>query len=432
MKTTTPALEAPGKVRTGLLLISMLILTFFASCKKEVSLSSANQEEVIVSIPKMNMDQTLSDGAQQNTIAFDALSLMTNNLGAQTFFPPGKVSDFSGFQFFRDNDPTDLGHNTSFLTIVANNVLSILTDQQRQLFITKAAEHAVLINEYGYMRFPLCKAFRRLMEGDLPAGKTTLDPDSVKAYSARLYQLDGEISYDRANIFGQVIRSFTADQLSRMNALKALKGVGTWNSSVQDPLTGMNLSHDVKVGVMTFASEMFAWFAGDITSDTYFCPERQGTYFGGFYLKDLPAMGNPNYSINEQLTATAGEDFLNVLNTTQKKLMTDLVPLEKTALLAVVEDRKSISTELRKFLTLNVPQRTTVLSLCTNYGIHDGEIVYLLAKNFAEVYRSLSQDQKDRMRTIVNNLGYMDPAGAFLYSQPIAMPAIPNTDHFFK
>jgi hypothetical protein len=282
------------------------------------------------------------------------------------------------------------------------------------------------------MRFPICKAFRRLMEGDLPVGKTALDPDSVKAYSARLYKLDGEISYDRANVFGQIIKSLSTEQIAKLDALKALKGVGTWNSSVADPLTGLNLSHDVKVGVMTFASEMFTWYIGDVSSDTYFCPERQGTYFGGFYLKDWPAMGNPNYSINEQLTATAGEDFLNILNTNQRTLMTALVSQESTALLAVVDDRKNISTELRKFLTNVTPDKNTVLSMTENYGIHDGEIVYLFAKTFADVYQSLTSQQKEQINTIVNNLGYINPTGAFLYSNAIPMPAIIESDNFFK
>jgi hypothetical protein len=412
--------------------IAAILLVSFAFA----SISSCKKNNIVATIEPapvhaFTMDQTISEGAQTNTIAFDALSMMTNNLGAQTFFPPGKVADFSGFQYFRDNDPTDLGHNTSFLTIVANSVLSILTAQQRQIFIDKAAEHATMLNNYAYMRFSLCKAFRRLMEGDLPTGKTTLDEDSVKAYSARLYRLDGIISYDRAKIFGQIIASFSSEQLAKMNALKALKGVGTWNSNVADPL-GNGLARDVKVGVMTFASEMFSWFAGNVTSDTYFCPERHGTYFGGFYLKDWPAMGNPNYSINEQLTASAGTDFLSVLNSNQKNLMTGITNEQKTMLLAVVEDRKTISTELRKFLTTSNPDQTTVLNLCEQYGRHDGDLIYRYATVFAKVYQSLTATQKDQLKAIVNKLGYINPEGAFLYSQAINMPSAIDTDFLFK
>ena len=58
----------------------------------------------------MTITQTLSDGGQRNTIAFDGLAFLTGNLGADSFFPPGKVADFWGFQYLRDNDPTGMGH----------------------------------------------------------------------------------------------------------------------------------------------------------------------------------------------------------------------------------------------------------------------------------------------------------------------------------
>ncbi len=76
---------------------------------------------------EMNLDNTLSDEAQLNTIAFDGLAFLTGSLGADSFFPPGKVADFWGFQYLRDNDPSNMGHNTDFLTRAANNMLYILT-----------------------------------------------------------------------------------------------------------------------------------------------------------------------------------------------------------------------------------------------------------------------------------------------------------------
>ena len=75
-----------------------------------------------------NLAQTLSDQAQRTTLAFAGLGMMTGNLEAQSFFPPGKVADYTGFQYLRDNDPDNMGHNTSFLTRIANNVIYILDD----------------------------------------------------------------------------------------------------------------------------------------------------------------------------------------------------------------------------------------------------------------------------------------------------------------
>ena len=49
--------------------------------------------------PAFNMTQTLSDGAQRTTLAFSGVAMMTGNLEAQSFFPPGKVADYTGFQY---------------------------------------------------------------------------------------------------------------------------------------------------------------------------------------------------------------------------------------------------------------------------------------------------------------------------------------------
>jgi hypothetical protein len=416
-----------GSALVVVLLFSMVWL--FSACKKDA-------DEVITptgdNTAKFTMEQTLSDEAQRNTIAFDALGFMTGSFGSQTFLPPGKVADYSGFQYLRDNDPTNLGHNTSFVTIIALNVLNILNEEQIALYVDAANEQVALINEYAMMRFPLCKAFRRLIDGDLPAGTTGLDPDAVQTYSAALYKVDGEISYKRAKLFGEVMASLSESQKSSFAALKALNGIGNWNSTLPDPLQGMQLAQDVNVAVMTYASEMYAWYAGSVEADVYFCPERQGTYFGSFYLKDWPAMGNPNYTINEQLTASAGQDFLNILTDSQKSTITGLTDLQKPSLLALVDSRRAVSVELRKFLTGGNADSTLVRTLSEAYGRYDGDIIYLFASRFASVYQSMSEDQKDKLKQLADELGYMDPAGAFVYSQPIPMPVVENTDFLFK
>jgi phosphatidylethanolamine-binding protein (PEBP) family uncharacterized protein len=377
------------------------------------------------------IDRTLADGGQRNTIAFDGLAFLTGNLGSQSFYPPGKVADFNGFQYLRDNDPTKLGHNTDFVTIVASNVLTILTDAQAQQLIDRAQVQVDRINEYAYTRFPLLKAFRRLVDNDLPAGATGLDKEAVVAASEELYRLDGEISYDRAELLGGIIRSLTADQKAALARLKGLGGVGNWDRTINDPLRDRGLSRDVQVAVMTYASEMYSWYAGSVTADTYFCPERQGTYFGSFYLKDWPAMGNPNYTINEQLTASAGEDFLAALTPAQAALVTGLVAEQKNDLLAIVETREAIATELRKFMTTDSIDREKVMSLSAQYGALDGAIIYAYATRFAEVNASLTDAERIRLDQIVDAIGYTDPDGAFLYSQPIAMPTIADTDGLF-
>ncbi len=289
-----------------------------------------------------------------------------------------------------------------------------------------------MINEYAYRRFPLCMAFRRLIDSDLPAGTSGLNEDSVRAYSASLYKIDGRISYYRAQLFGKVINSLSSDQKARLAALKAKNGVGNWDATLPDPLESLQLQQGVNVAVMTYASEIYAWYAGSVDADVYFCPERQGTYFGSFYLKDWPAMGNPDYSIDEQLTANAGQNLYKILTSDQLNQLTNVINLQRTSLQSIVNTREQVSIELRKYLDGGAADSTAVQSLSEAYGSYDGEIIYLYAKYFSQIYQSMSSEQKDQIETLASNLGYVAPQGAFLYSQPIAMPEIENTDFMFK
>jgi hypothetical protein len=422
-------------ITTGIIAIGLFSCI---SCSKDedTAITETSNEYTITgepfTNPKYYSDQSISDEAQQNTMAFDALGFMVGNLGAQTFLPPGKVADYCGFQYFRDNDQTSLGHNTSFVTIISFNIMNILTDAQLQLFIGAAKDQIYLINQYAYKRYPLCKAFRRLLENDLPAGTTGLSREAVQQYSATLYKLDGEISYNRAKLFGQVIASLSIEQKKQIKVLYDLKGIGNWPSNLPNKLDGKGLAQDVNVAVMTFASEIYTWYAGSTTGDVYFCPERQGTYFGSFYLKDWPAMGNPNYTINEQLTASAGQNFYKILTQSQNDSMKSIVTLQKSALTSIVSTRKSVSTELRRFLSGQTADSSSVASLSENYGKFDGEIIYLYASYFSDIYKSLSADQKSKVIQLGVDLGYVNSNGAFLYSAPIAMPEIENTDSFFK
>lgn len=416
---------------TTLIVIIIGLTSVFLSCEKNDGPVYEEMGEPFEN-PKYTTIQTISDEAQRNTIAFDALGFMTGNFGSQTFLPPGKVADYSGFQYFRDNDQTNLGHNTSFVTIIATNILNILSSTQINMFVDAANDQIDLINEYAYKRFPLCNAFRRLIDGDLPSGKTGLSKEAILSYSADLYKIDGEISYNRAELFGNVIKSLSSSQVAKLIELRNLEGIGNWPSNLPDKLQGLGLAQDVNVAVMTYASEIYTWWAGSITADVYFCPERQGTYFGSFYLKDWPAMGNPNYTIDEQLTANAGQNFLNILTHDQSNLINGLVSVQKTSLLALVETREDVSNELRKFLKGGAASSSTVQTLSEQYGRYDGEIIYAYATTFSQVFQSLSDSQKNQLISLSDGLGYIDPAGAFLYSAPIPMPLVENTNYLFK
>jgi hypothetical protein len=377
---------------------------------------------------QFTMEQTLSDQAQLTTIAFDGLAFLTGSLGADSFFPPGKVADFWGFQYLRDNDLTEMGHNTSFLTSAAYNMLNVLTIIQQ---LTALATLQVdSINLYGYKRFVLMKAFRDFLEGNAPAGTNGLNRDSVKAFSSELYQLDGRISYQRARVMGNILFNLTASQESHLDSMA---GVGMLNwPEAEEPSDLRGIGHDEKVAVMTYAGDLLSWYLGSLDADIYFCPERQGTYFGSFYMKDAPAVGNPDYSIGTNLTADYGNKFLDALTPFQASLITNLVEIQRPYLLEIVDRRSDVSTLLRVFSTGAIPDSTQVMNLMGRYGELDGEIVYNMATNFAAVKSMINSNQIDTLFILRHEvLGDFNPTGAYLFSSPIAIPAIQNTDFLF-
>ncbi len=378
--------------------------------------------------PRYSIEQACSDRAQLNTIAFDGLAFLTGDFGLDTFLPPGKVSDYFGFQYMRDVDAAGGGHNTSFLTRIANNLLAVLDDRQKAKLRDLAFEQQADIRRFAEMRFPLIKAFRRNLEGNLPAGSAGLDRTSVMKVSASLYELDSALAFRRAEVMGGILRGFTAEQKAALGRLK-FGDSGTW-PGVAEQLDRRSLPHDVHVAVMTYSSEMFSWYAGSLEADTYFCPERHGMYFGGFGMKTAPAMGKRNYSISTRLTGDSGEAFLEVLTESQRKRITDVIDLQRKDLAEIVATRRAIATELRRFLSGEAAARSRVLALGRRYGELDGALSYLYATAFAATGKSLTAEQRERIAAL-RTLDPSAPRGPFLYSWPTRMPEIESTDFLF-
>ena len=103
-------------------------------------------------------------------------------------------------------------------------------------------------------------------------------------------------------------------------------------------------------------------------------------------------------------------------------------------LLEIVETRREVSTDLRRFMAGESVDSDPVLRLMAKYGELDGAIVYNFATNFVQVSQSLTSEQQAQLMSLRTALlGNMTtPAGAYLYSQPIAMPEIPNSDFLFS
>ena len=378
---------------------------------------------------RYSIDQAVSDRAQLHTIAFSALAFLTGNLGSDTFFPPGKVCDFFGFQYLRDIDAGKMGHNTSFLDRAANNVLHVLNDDQKARLVALAKEQQTQLSDYAARRFPLIKAFRRQLVGDVPPESDGLSREAVAAYSARLYLLDGLLSYRRAEVLGAIVRSLSDAQKAELKKM-VFGNSATWPKR-EDRLDRRSLPHGAHVAVMTYASELFSWYAGSVEADVYFCPERHAAYFGAFYMKAAPARGKRDYSISTELTGDSGERFLAMLAPPQRQLVTSLVDVQREALREIVQTRRAIAVELRRFLTEGAADKEKVLALSERYGELDGTIAWHYATHFAAVRKTLTAEQEAALKKL-RNLDDYPCRGAFLYSRPIALPRAGDTDFLFR
>ena len=375
------------------------------------------------------IEQAISDNAQLNTMAFDGLGFITGNTCSDSFLPPGKVADFFGFQHLRDVTANGKGHDTDFVTNSAYNVLKTLNDSQKAKLFALAKTQASLVSDFAYKRFPLMVAFRRQLTGDIPSGSSGLSKEAVMQYSSDIYAIDAQVSIQRAKLYAETLNSLNTTQKAYLDGM-VKGGFASW--AVLPDQVGKGVSKEESVLVMTYASEMFGWYAGDIEADTYFCPERQADYFGGFYIKDAPAIGNAGYTIDESITGDQGQAFISALDGTQKTTITSVITTQKTALTGIVEKRRAISAELRKTLSGGVMNEALVMSLSREYGALDGEISYYYATAFSKVGNTLTSTQKATLEKLKGLEKYpCDSSKAYLYSEKINMPTVQNTDFLF-
>jgi len=404
----------------------------------------------------ISINQAISDEAQIKTIAFTGLAFLTGDFCSSTFFPPGKVSDFFGFQYMRDITPNGFGHNTEFAGRVSDSVLSILTDEQVQALVDMANTQADQVDAYGYKRFVLIKAFQRLLENDLPDRASGLDKNAVIEFTGDLYEIDAQISHTRASVIGGIVAGLSeaqknefTDLLDAFNTLFENAGEGgiiasdEWPAATPVDFSGLTAT-DGRVLVSTYATQLFSWYLGSVEGDTYFCPERHGTYFGSFYFKDIPPLtAQEGVTINEGTTAEKGQAFLDELNTIQENLVTGLVDIQRTNLNSIVTTRQTISEKLRVFMGGSSVDESEVYGLLRQYGEYEGEMMYYYASNFAAIGNTLTENQSDALMELrvdyyssfpdyQENPSAYDCSGAWLYASKIDMPEIMDTDFLFQ
>jgi phosphatidylethanolamine-binding protein (PEBP) family uncharacterized protein len=378
-----------------------------------------------------SIEQAISDRAQLTTMAFSGLAFITGDFGASTFIPPGKVCDYFGFQYMRDVDIAKKGHNPMFVDRVVGNVLSVLSDRQKQLFRNLAEEQVPQLETLAEMRLPLIKSFHRQLDGNIPNGSDGLNKQAVMNYVGDIFAQDAKLSIRRAEVMAVVAASLTDDQKSSFGKMK-FGDFNSWSDKTETAHLEKGKSKLFNVAYMTYASEFFSWYAGSIEADTYICPERQATYFGGFYMKDIPAMNKKDYDISTSITGDKGEAFLNdVLNDRQRKSIIGILDKQCKLLEEIIDVRRAFSTELRKLLAGKQLNKKKLIDLGYRYGELDGELSWNYAMAFAGVNRTLTDKQRLALVKLRNLEGYKS-APYYLYSSPVEkLPKMPATDRFF-
>jgi hypothetical protein len=81
-------------------------------------------------------------------------------------------------------------------------------------------------------------------------------------------------------------------------------------------------------------------------------------------------------------------------------------------------------------MTGDSADRAKIVALSRRYGELDGELSYVYATRFAEVARTLSPEQAQRLMALRNLDGYTC-RGAYVYSEPARWPDGVSSDALF-
>mgnify|MGYP000205619530 CR=1 FL=1 len=380
---------------------------------------------------KYSIEQAISDNAQLHTISFAAMSFMSSNLCEMSFLPPGKHASYFGFQYLRDVIGANAGHEQNFVPHVANNLLYILTNKQKAILINLAQKQQAKIEKFALMRFPLLISFEKFSKNEFPYNKNKLDKNQIIKQSAHLYALDGELSFERAMGFAQVINSLSPKQTRYLDQFKTMS-YNSWPKR-KDQLDKREFNHEVHIALMTYASELFSWYIGDVTKDTYFTPERTASYFGSYWTKAAPmkAVKRDNYRISIKLTANSGAEFLRLLNQKQQSKITQLVQKQKPYLKQMVTLRESIAKNIREIYKGKTKNSDQIVSLSRRFGELDGQIAYLYANTFSSIKNNLSSSELKKAIKI-RNISQYQCHGVFIYAEPSAVPNIGDISIFFN
>ncbi|CAM9309320.1 unnamed protein product, partial [Heterosigma akashiwo] len=368
------------------------------------------------------INDTLRDGAQEQTIRATAVAWLSGDLCADSFLPPGKVADYFGFQYLRDSDDCEMGHNSEFAAMAAAVMLETLNATQREWLIQYAYEEAGEIDaasitdihfgtndEIIYGRFPMQMAFRELLD----EGRESLSRDRMEAYSEEMYMLDGKFTHGRAKVFTRVLNSLNATQRAHLDELGCMT---EWPDHTDLELFDKSHGNFIKTLYTTFAGQLLSWYKGSQEADAYFAPERVANYFGLFYLKDISSIMTHNVTIDADATKDLGEQMLETLTSAQQEKISGIVDAQRADYGDYYVARLDLTAELRAALNGHrAPDEAKVMALSAEVGRLDARVAHLYAITFAELYHNMTAKQLEDMVKL-RNLEEYPCSGTFYYS----------------
>jgi hypothetical protein len=352
-------------------------------------------------------------------------------LCADTFFPPGELIDFWGFQWIRDTDVDGQGHNSNYAAYAANAILNVLNDTQKGWILDHSYTQVGVLNISSISLANMTSStYDGLVYGRLPFQMAVRDSRALNMVKSRvvkyfgsMYLLAGRVAISRAKLFVRLKNSLNPTQLQTLNSYT---GFYSFPSTSTD--TFCSKANGEYVGLMykTVAGDFLAWFKGNQLRDAYFAPERVASYFGLFYLKDIISLERNalglSTTIDSALTGNYGLNLQKLLNGDQRPFMTNLLNSELPYAYKLYYARSNITSLLRGFVSGSVNE-TLILSFAKQIGEYDGAISYFAALALNGIKATLNQTQVANFASLIEE-EIPKCEGYYYLSYNLPMPAV--------
>lgn len=381
-----------------------------------------------------SLNKTISENSQLNKLAFNTYTLISGDFSTLTFIPSYMFSDYFGFQYLRDSDASKNGNNSAYVIKVASRVLNILNSDQKKILTELTKDELRDIQKLARLRITIIKAFYLLFSQNETVSGKSLNKNAVKNFTGKMYELDAKISVFKTEAFAKIYSTLTTEQKNAFESMKYADSP-SWPEVKDDNIINKELSgksSSFKNTYISFLCDLYSMIYGSSEADSYFNPDRQSFYFGGFYEYKMAEQQNKDSFSSTSYYENKANDVLKILNFKQKEIFFNLIDNQIDSLRAIVKTRKSLSYEFRKILYGEKIDTSKIYKLACLYGELDGEISCSDLLAFLKINQTLTPDQRQK---IFNLRDTKDDKTVLYYilTEPVKSDTETfKTDRFFK